>query len=114
MAGKRIRPNWFVLGLGVVLMLALQLVSTAQEATGRIIGTVTDQQGAVVAGARITVTNVATSVSREAVTDSEGNYQVLSLPLGTYRVTAEQQGFKQAVVDAGTLQINQVLRVDPV
>ena len=114
MARTRIHPNWFVLGLGIVLMFAMQSISLAQNATGRIIGTVTDQQSAVIAGAKVTVTNIATSVSREAITDGEGNYQVLSLPLGTYRVTAESQGFKQAVSDAKTLQINQSLRVDPV
>ena len=114
MAGKRIYPSWFVLGLGIVLTFAMQSISLAQNAAGRIIGTVTDQQGAAIAGAKITVTNIATSVSRETVTDGEGNYQVLALPLGTYSVTAESKGFKQVVSDEKTLQINQSLRVDPV
>lgn len=114
MARNKLYPSRFVLGLGIVLALSLQFISLAQEATGRIIGTVTDQQGGVIAGAKVTVTNVATSVSRETVTDNEGNYQVLSLPLGTYRVSAERQGFKQVVIEGKPLQINQVMRVDPV
>lgn len=96
------------------LLLTMPLLARAQEATGKILGTVTDPQGAVVASARVTVTNTATQVSRETVTDNEGNYQVLSLPRGTYRVTVEHEGFKKLVSDDQTLQINQALRVDPV
>src|SRR5262245_34192207 len=98
----------------IALLLGLQSVSFSQEATGRIEGTVTDQRGSVIVGAKITVINIATQVSREAITDKEGNYQALALPLGTYRITAEREGFKKVVSDDKTLQINQVLRVDPV
>jgi len=114
MAKRRMHPRWFLLGLGIVLTFAMQATSLAQEATARIIGTITDPRGALVAGAKITVTNVATGVSREAVSDSEGNYQVLSLPLGKYRVSAERAGFKQVVIETKPLEINQVLRVDAV
>jgi len=103
-----------VLLAAVTLLLGLRSVALSQEATGRIEGTVADQRGAVIVGAKITVTNIATQVSREAVTDKDGNYQVLALPLGVYRITAEREGFKKVVSDDKTLQINQVLRVDPV
>ncbi len=98
----------------ITLLLGLQSAALSQEATARIEGTVTDQQGAVIVGAKVTVTNIATRVSREAVTDKEGRYQVRELPLGVYRITAEREGFKKVVSDEKTLQINQVLRVDPV
>lgn len=114
MGKNRIHPSLLMLSLGLTLILGLQSISLAQEASGRIIGTITDPTGAVVAGAKVTVTNIATSVSRETVTDSEGNYQVLSLALGTYRVSAERQGFKQVVIETKPLQINQSLRVDAV
>ena len=95
-----------------LLALLLSPVSRAQEATGRIYGTVADSQSAVIPGVQITVTNVATQVSRKVTTGQDGGYQILSLPIGTYRLTAEHLGFRTAVVDQQKLQINQALRVD--
>ncbi|HMY70665.1 MAG TPA: TonB-dependent receptor, partial [Blastocatellia bacterium] len=100
----------FVVGL----LLTIYATAFAQDATGRIAGTVTDPTGAVIVGAKVTVTNVATRIARETVTASDGSYQVPSLPLGAYRVTVEHQGFKRLVSSEQTLQINQVLRFDPV
>jgi hypothetical protein len=96
--------------LGLLMMVCLP--SLAQEATGRIIGRVTDSQNAVVPAAQITVTNVATSISSQATTDKDGMYQVLHLPIGKYRVTASQTGFRKTTTDAYDLQINQNLKVD--
>jgi hypothetical protein len=96
-------------------ILVLQLAVNAQEATGKIIGTVTDPQGAVIPGAKVTVTNTSiltTQLTRETMTDEGGNYQVLSLPVGIYQVAIEQQGFKKFVSTQNKLQINQVLRID--
>ena len=98
----------------ITLLLGLQSAALSQEATARIEGTVTDQQGAVIVGAKVTVTNIATKVSRETVTDKEGRYQVRELKLGVYQISAEREGFKRVMSDEKTLQINQVLRVDPV
>src|SRR5215475_10099174 len=98
----------------ITLLLGLQSAALSQDATARIEGTVTDQQGAVIVGAKVTVTNVATKVSRATVTDKEGRYQVRELPLGVYQISAEREGFKKVMSDEKTLQINQVLRVDPV
>src|SRR5436309_3493286 len=75
---------------------------SAQSATARIFGKVTDQQGAVLTGTKITVTNADTQVKSETLTDSEGNYQVLALPIGRYRVLAERQGFTSAVTEIYT------------
>lgn len=86
--------------------------TAAQTATGRIIGTVIDAQGAAIANARVTVTNTGTNVRSEAVTNADGYYQVLNLPVGTYTVSAEHEGFSKVVTVAQTLDINQALRVD--
>lgn len=86
--------------------------SSAQNATGRIIGNILDPTGAAVSGAKVTVTNVATQVSHQATTDKDGFYQALDLPIGVYRVTIEKEGFRSEVFDGQTLQINQTLRVD--
>jgi hypothetical protein len=86
--------------------------ATAQTATGRIIGTATDAQGAAIAGARITVTNTGANVSWNTVTNNEGFYQVLELPVGNYSVTAEHEGFSKVVTAPQSLDINQALRID--
>ena len=104
----------FVPAFIVGLLLAIHPIASAQDATGRIAGTVTDPTGAVIVGAKVSVTNMATRITRETVTASDGSYQVPSLPLGMYRVTVEHQGFKRLVSSEQTLQINQVLRFDPV
>ncbi len=83
-----------------------------QTAASSIYGTVTDPKGAAVPGAKITITNVATRVSRETKTEGDGAYRVTDLPIGTYRVTVEADGFKKLVTDSKTLEINQSLRVD--
>ena len=85
----------------------------AQNATGKISGVVTDPTGAVVVGAKVTVTNSGTKVSRQTATDKEGQYQVLQLPIGRYDITAEAPGFSRTVVQGkNSLEINQSLRVD--
>ena len=88
-------------------------VASAQDATGKITGIVTDPSGAVIPGVKVTVKNVATTVSHQAVTDASGFYQVLQLPIGHYRVTAETSGFQTKTVDSPTaLEINRTLRID--
>ncbi len=98
--------------LVLALLAAVPCVLAAQEATGRIVGTVYDQTGAVVPGARIVVTNTATHISRETLTDTSGSYQVLSLPVGSYSVSADRKGFKSVTISGNTLDINQTLKVD--
>ncbi len=98
--------------LALLLLLGLPLRLPAQEATGRIIGTVYDQNGAVIPSAHIVVTNVATHISREATSDASGFYQVLSLPIGSYTVFADHQGFSSVKTVGNTLEINQSLRLD--
>ena len=83
-----------------------------QTATGRIIGTVTDAQGAAIASAKVTVTNTGTNARSDTVTNGDGFYQVLQLPIGTYTVTAEREGFSKVLTAAEPLDINQSLRID--
>jgi hypothetical protein len=84
----------------------------AQQATARIVGTITDQQGAVVPGVKVTVTNTATNASTETITDKVGFYQVLNLPIGTYKIVARHEGFRSVEVTSAPLEINQSLRAD--
>ncbi|MDQ2976145.1 MAG: TonB-dependent receptor [Acidobacteriota bacterium] len=99
--------NLFLFILAACLVFCLASPSMAQEATAKILGTVSDQQDALLPGARVTVTNSATQASRETTTDKDGYFEISSLPIGTYLVTVEHPGFKKAVTDALRLQINQ-------
>lgn len=96
----------------VTLLFAFSSAALAQEATGRVVGTVYDQSGAVVPGVHIVVTNTSTRVSRETTTDATGFYQVLSLPVGNYTVSADHKGFSPITTNANTLEINQSLKID--
>src|SRR5713101_6091277 len=98
--------------IAVLLVLALALPLSAQYATGRITGAVTDPQGAAVPGAKIRVTNVGTNVHWDAITNADGAYQILDLPIGSYKVTVEREGFAKTVTDTQALDINQTMRID--
>ena len=76
-----------------------------------ITGTVTDPSGAVVAGARVTVTQQSTSVKRSAATNASGNFTVPSLPPASYSVTIEAAGFK-TVAQTVTLLADQIRDLD--
>jgi len=95
-----------------LLFLACANLFGQAGATGTILGTVTDSTGAVVPNAKITVTNTATKVSFETVSNSAGDYNAPALNPGTYTVTAEARGFQKAVVTSFTLTVNQHARVD--
>lgn len=117
MSGKMWRQSLRYHSILYVLLATVGFVfscisASAQTATGRIIGTVTDEQGAAIAGAKVTVTNTGTNVRSDTITNADGFYQVLQLPIGTYTVTAEHQGFSKAVTEAESLDINQALRID--
>lgn len=96
----------------VALFLILAASAWGQNANGRIIGTVADPQGAVVPDAQVKVTNVDTGVATDTITNEQGYFEVLSLPIGRYHVSAEHQGFKLTVTQDKTLEINQTLRFD--
>lgn len=69
----------------------------AQKDTGSIVGTVKDSTGAVIPGAKVTVTEVDKGTSFVTTTDSSGDYVASPLPIGRYSVAVEKRGFKTAV-----------------
>jgi hypothetical protein len=101
------------LAAALVLVVLFMLGSAgAQSTVGTIVGTVTDQSGAVLVGVKVTVTNTDTGIARTVNTDETGNYQVPRLLPGRYSVTAELSGFKKAAVIGIILQVNQEARYD--
>ena len=83
--------------LVLAVFVAMGTVLYAQATTGRITGTVTDAQGGRLPGATVAATEVRTSYTRTATTDAQGAYVLVNLPVGTYNVSAEMQGFKKEV-----------------
>jgi hypothetical protein len=77
----------------------------AQQETGRVVGVVKDQSGAVIPGATITVKNNATNAERTAVTSGDGSYAITNLLPGNYTISVSMTGFntaqKQLVVSVG-------------
>jgi hypothetical protein len=77
------------------LVLSAPALAQSQAINGTIEGTVVDDQGAVLPGVTVTVTNLDTGDARGVVTNDSGLYRAPLLPLGTYRVAAELQGFRK-------------------
>ncbi len=90
----------------VALAMALLLPSLlfAQGSGSSLTGKAVDDAGAAVPGVTITATNAQTGFSRTTVTEADGTYRFLALPVGTYKVTAELSGF--ATVNAENVQLN--------
>jgi hypothetical protein len=104
-----------VAGLAMCLAVLLCPSEVRSQAVSRINGEVTDQTGAEVPDAKVTVTNVDTNVSQTATTTSAGSYLVIDLIPGTYNVKVEKAGFKTfvstnvTVVGGATSTVNATL-----
>ena len=98
--------------LTVVILLASWVVTGRAQTQGGITGTVTDSSGAAVPGATVTVTNTATSGTRNTTTNAEGLYTFPALPPGSYELKVELQGFKTAEIRAFKVDVQQTVRVD--
>ena len=96
----------------VLAVLAHDGFLSAQTYQGRILGTITDSSGAVVSGAKVTITNTATGLSRNLVTGSEGEYLAPELDPGAYRVAVEVPGFKRSESTPVILEVARDVRVN--
>src|SRR5579862_2262913 len=100
----------FKRSIGVALPLILALfagtsVLWAQSDRGTITGTVTDPSGAVISGATVTATQIATGLKTSTVSAAGGNYAIPFLQVGPYRVSATQTGFKVFVQEGIVLDV---------
>ncbi len=95
-----------------LLFIGLCTVAWPQTGTSRITGTVTDPQGAVLPNAKVTAKNEATGVTYTAQTSSAGNYSFESLPVGSYEIRVEAQGFRTFASAANVLSVGSPLVVD--
>src|ERR1700757_699246 len=122
---ERVSARGFVVValIGIVLLLlssAGAVLTHAQKVTAGVRGTVSDETGAAIVGAEVTITNTETSLTRTTTTGSDGVYIFPDLPVGQYTVRATQSGFKAgeqigiALHANDSLTINLALRVGAV
>lgn len=94
------------------LGLALATALNAQVSRGTLNGRVTDADGAIVAGAHLVATEIATGSNYTAISSGDGQYTIPFLAPGTYRVTATSPGFKSSVHDNVIVGANVHVTVD--
>ena len=96
----------------IVILLSFSSVALAQDTRGNISGTVTDPQGAVIAGAGVIVANTGTGTSSGLSSNSSGYYEAPLLLPGSYSVTVETAGFKTYMRSGITLGLSDQLQVN--
>jgi hypothetical protein len=106
------RAHWTAVCLTVAFSLCTSTLLVAQGTSGRILGRVADPTGAVLAGVKVTLVNEATNVSRDALTNGNGDYDFVEVPVGTYRLEFDLRGFKKNVRRSIALDINQVITLN--
>jgi hypothetical protein len=84
----------------------------AQVDTGAILGTVKDQSGAVIPGAKLTLTNEGTGFIVSTVAEADGSYVFRPVKIGTYNVEAEYKGFQKILHEHVTVNVQQQVVVD--
>ncbi len=103
-------------GMGIcALVVALLCGANAawgQDVTAAITGTVTDSSGAALAGATVTAKDMDRGTAWPATTNSDGLYNILRIPVGSYSVRVEAKGFQVALIPPFTLVLNQTARID--
>ena len=101
-----------LLRLAVLTLCLISVSALAQSTAGRILGTLTDQSGAAVSGATVTITDTQRGAERAATTDETGNYTVTGLQPGTYRIRASAKGFKAAERPSVQVEVASDVRAD--
>lgn len=102
------RKPWFFTAF--LMMLAVPAV--AQRITATLRGTVTDPSGAVIEGAKVTVTNEGTGFTRSMTTTSAGIYSFAELPVGSYRIQVVHAGFKAGIRSKVVINVADTRAVD--
>ena len=101
-----------VVGLLALTLFSAPMLARAQDFRGGIVGRVTDDSGGLLPGVTITVTHRDTNVSNQTVTNGTGDYTLLYLAPGAYRVGAELQGFKKLNRENVEVRVGDRLQID--
>jgi len=106
------REKSYWLALGVVFLLGSLITVPAQVLTSQVTGRVVDQTGGVLPGVTVTLINLQTNTSETAVTSDDGVYTFPQVQAGSYRVSAENPGFKVAAVEPVRVEVRVPATVD--
>jgi hypothetical protein len=104
--------SWGAIAVLFAFLTHVPLVVVAQTFRGSIQGTVADSTGAAIPGAQVKVLNTGTGLSRTVATNDQGEYLASELPLGTYRVTVEKQGFRTTTLTQIPVGVGSATRAD--
>jgi Carboxypeptidase regulatory-like domain/TonB dependent receptor len=110
--GKSMTKHLRLIGCLLLASLLPSLAAYGQTDAGSIVGTVTDNSGAVLSNEPVTITNTGNNAKIVVKTDSSGNYSATPLKIGTYTVSVEAQGFKSVTRNGIVLNVQDRLRVD--
>src|SRR6267143_6044255 len=110
---KKIQSTgWGLVLMALVAMLCSANVAWGQDVTATITGTITDASGAPLAGASVTAKDMDRGTAWPTTTNTEGIYNILRIPVGSYSLRVEAKGFQTALYPPFTLVLNQTARVD--
>src|SRR5882724_3613595 len=105
----------FGICFGMLLLVSNVLLTPAANAqvdAGGIRGTITDSSGALVSGAKVTLTNEGSGLSTEAITGGDGNYSFTPIKIGSYTLVVEAAGFRKATQHGIKVDVQQQLKAD--
>jgi Carboxypeptidase regulatory-like domain len=104
---NRFRLQHYVVAFVFVICLALTpMFVHGQAISGNLTGTVTDPSGAVVSGAKVEATNVATGQTLSTTSRGNGEYVFTNLPIGTYKISVSLSNFKTTTIDKVPVELN--------
>ena len=98
-------------GLSLAFLNVTSSIAAAQQITGNIRGTVVDPSGAIVQGAAVTVRQTETGLTRTAVSDRQGEYVLVELPIGHYTLEVRAKGFEKYLQQGISLEVNETASV---
>src|SRR5580693_9915392 len=95
----------------VLITLLASLNAAGQQITGSIRGTVSDPSAAIVGAATVTAKQIETGLTRVAITDRQGEYVLVELPIGHYQLEVQARGFQKYLQQGISLDVNQTATV---
>jgi hypothetical protein len=109
MNGSLKRVSSMVVSFALILMMVSPIL--AQSTLGNVRGSVKDSNGALVAGAKVTILEKGTNKTQTTTSADSGDFEFKNLPVGGYKITVEAQSFKTLVLDDVLVQLNQTTDV---
>src|SRR5215813_990012 len=103
---------WFLVLVTTIIFFTVSITSAVAQTTATITGRVEDSEGALIAGAIVTVRSVETGLTRVVTTDETGYFRALSLPVGKQEIKAEKANFKTAIRSGIDLDVGQEVVVN--